>query len=293
MTTPFARSGPLWPVLEREGSINTPEWMNAATWLEHELPEGAHRDVRIHWLTVPLALWLKRRTSQRAPLMVGLNAPQGVGKTTLTRSLVGLFAHVFGLRAVSLSVDDFYLRREEQLALAALHPGNRFLEHRGYPGTHDVPLGASVLTALRDGRDVALPRYDKSAHGGRGDRGNDVTWVRGRVDLVLLEGWMLGFKPVASVEEQALAVLNELLRAYEAWDSLLDVFIALRMKRNDQVVRWRIEAEQAMRASGKPGLSDAEVEDYVRRFLPAYATWRADAELSITLDAERRPVTAG
>jgi D-glycerate 3-kinase len=290
MTTPFARSGPLWPVLVREGAVNASEWMNVATWLEHELPEGANRDVRIHWLTVPLALWLKRRTSQRSPLMVGLNAPQGAGKTTLTRSLVGVFAHVFGLRAVSLSVDDFYLRREEQLALAARHAGNRCLEHRGYPGTHDVTLGASVLAALRDGRDVAVPRYDKAAHGGRGDRSSDVTWVRGRVDLVLLEGWMLGFKPVASVNDAALAVPNELLRAYDAWNSLLDVFLALRMQSVDQVVRWRIEAEQAMRASGRPGLSDAEVEDYVRRFLPAYETWRADTELSITLDAERRPV---
>ena len=290
MTTPFARSGPLWPVLEREGAVNASEWMNVATWLEHELPEGANRDVRIHWLTVPLALWLKRRTSQRSPLMVGLNAPQGAGKTTLTRSLVGVFAHVFGLRAVSLSVDDFYLRREEQLALATRHAGNRYLEHRGYPGTHDVPLGASVLAALRDGRDVALPRYDKSAHGGRGDRSSDVTWVRGRVDLVLLEGWMLGFKPVASVNDAALAVPNELLRAYDAWNSLLDVFIALRMKSVDQVVRWRIEAEQAMRASGRPGLSDAEVEDYVRRFLPAYELWRADAALTLTLDSERRPL---
>ncbi|MER2562747.1 MAG: hypothetical protein ABTQ32_18620 [Myxococcaceae bacterium] len=286
MTTPFARSGPLWPML---GVVNAAEWNDAATWLEHELQHEANRDLRIHWLIVPLALWLKQRSTQRSPLMVGLNAPQGAGKTTLTRNLVGVFAHVFGLRAVSLSVDDFYLRREEQLALATRHPGNRYLEHRGYPGTHDVALGASVLAALRDGRDVALPRYDKSAHGGRGDRSADVSWVRGRVDLVLLEGWMLGFKPVAAVEDTALAAPNELLRAYDAWDSLLDVFIALRMQRVEQVVRWRIEAEQAMRASGRPALSDAEVEDYVRRFLPAYELWRAEAELSVTLDAERRP----
>ena len=286
MTTPFARSGPLWPVL---GAVNAAEWNDAVTWLEHELPHEANRDLRIHWLIVPLALWLKQRATQRSPLMVGLNAPQGAGKTTLTRSLVGVFAHLFGLRAVSVSVDDFYLRRDEQLGLAARHPGNRYLEHRGYPGTHDVALGASVLAALRDGRDVALPRYDKSAHGGRGDRSADVSWVRGRVDLVLLEGWMLGFKPVAVVEDAALAVPNELLRTYDVWNSLLDVFIALRMQRVEQVVRWRIEAEQAMRASGKSGLSDAEVEDYVRRFLPAYELWRADAELSVTLDAQRRP----
>ena len=57
----------------------------------------------------------------------------------------------------------------------------------------------------------------------------------------------------------------------------------------DRAIEALVYAEQAMRASGKSGLSDAEVEDYVRRFLPAYELWRADAELSVTLDAQRRP----
>jgi hypothetical protein len=240
MTTPFARSGPLWPTLEREGAVDDLDWTRAARWLEGELPAGPHRDARIHWLTVPLALWVRQRTRVGETLMVGLNAAQGAGKTTLTRSLEGLFAEVFGLRAISLSIDDFYLRRDEQLALAARHPGNRYLEHRGFPGTHDVPLGASVLTALRDGCDVAVPRYDKSAHAGRGDRSDEVRWVRDRQDVVLLEGWMLGFKPVAQVNDQALAVCNELLRPYAAWDSLLHALIALQVeaeKRFDKSVR--------------------------------------------------------
>ncbi len=240
MTTPFARSGPLWSTLEREGAVNDLDWTRAARWLEGELPAGPHREARIHWLTVPLALWVRQRAKAGETLMVGLNAPQGAGKTTLTRSLEGLFSDVFGLRAISLSIDDFYLRRDEQVALAASYPGNRYLEHRGFPGTHDVPLGASVLTALRDGRDVAVPRYDKSAHAGRGDRGDEVRWVRDRQDVVLLEGWMLGFTPVAQVNDKAVAVCNELLRAYAAWDSLLDVLIAMRMQAVDQVVRTRI-----------------------------------------------------
>lgn len=296
----FIRRGPAFPALERLGPIDAQAWDKAAQWLERALPAGPHREERLHWLTVPIALWLLHhvRAKPTRPLLAGLNAPQGAGKTTLTTALVGLLREVFGLHVVSLSIDDFYLRHGEQVALAAAHPGNRYLEHRGYPGTHDVLLGEGVLRALAEGRDVNLPRYDKSAHAGRGDRSPDVTPVRGAVDLVLLEGWMLGFEPVEQMPDPALATPNALLREYARWTRLLEVMVCLRMADPQQVVRWRIEAEAAMRASGRPGLSDAEVEDYVRRFLPAYATWGPtvgrtftdERLLTLTLDASRTPV---
>ncbi len=45
---------------------------------------------------------------------------------------------------------------------------------------------------------MAVPRYDKSCHGGRGDRAPESAWpvVKGPLDIVLFEGWMLGFTPV-------------------------------------------------------------------------------------------------
>jgi D-glycerate 3-kinase len=46
-------------------------------------------------------------------------------------------------------------------------------------------------------RQVAIPRYDKSQQDGQGDRAPQQTWPvkRGAVDVVLFEGWMLGFPP--------------------------------------------------------------------------------------------------
>ena len=40
-----------------------------------------------------------------------------------------------------------------------------------------------------------MPRYDKSAHEGKGDRAKEEDWdkVDGPLDLVIVEGWMLGF----------------------------------------------------------------------------------------------------
>jgi hypothetical protein len=54
-----------------------------------------------------------------------------------------------------------------------------------------------------------------------------------------------------------------------------------------------------MKAQGKPGLSREAVEDYVRRFLPAYALWagrapariRPDQTLVVDIDERRRAIT--
>src|ERR1019366_8018914 len=106
---------------------------------------------------------LRNSPGIRRPILVGLSAPQGAGKTTLTRELCRL-ASEDGLRAASVSIDDFYLARQEQIDLAKRHADNPYLQHRGYPGTHDVHLGTRVLTALKNidehGR-VALPSYDR------------------------------------------------------------------------------------------------------------------------------------
>ncbi|MDP2273869.1 MAG: hypothetical protein Q8K32_24220 [Archangium sp.] len=240
--------------------------------------------------------WLKEQVAhaRRRPVLAGLSAPQGAGKTTLVGKLVPLLA-AHGVRAVALSIDDFYLRREEQVQLAAANPGNPYLEHRGYPGTHDVELGARTLTALLQGAEVELPRYDKTAHGGRGDRSPRGERVQGRFDVVLLEGWMLGFTPVPAVDP-LLEVINQKLTAYEAWYRLIDVMVCLRAEDPRFVLRWRTEAEDKVRASGKPALSPAAIEDYVRRFLPAYekyaatvasGRWSPERQLVFTLDVER------
>ena len=241
--------------------------------------------------------------SRRRPLILGLQAPQGAGKTTIGARVLAALPGL-GLRATSVSIDDFYLTRTEQLALAAAHPGNPYLEHRGYPGTHDIGLGERTLGALRElgaGR-MRLPVYDKSLHGGRGDRAPESDWrdVAGPLDLVIVEGWMLGFEPVTEsrLPDPRLAFPNQALASYARWYQHLDAFIVLRPLDWNYVVKWRVEAEENMKAQGKPGLSREAIEDYVRRFLPAYAVWAGrppariapDRALTVEIDEHRRAV---
>jgi D-glycerate 3-kinase len=242
----------------------------------------------------------------RRPLVIGIQGPQGAGKTTLTRGLLeALPAH--GLSGATVSIDDFYLTHAGQLEVAAAHPGNPYLEHRGYPGTHDIELGERTLEDCRRSgpsgrRTIAIPVYDKSAHAGRGDRAPVQRWraVPMPVDLVFVEGWMLGFMPVpeASLIDRNLIEPNRALAAYERWYRHIDAWVILRALDPNYVLTWRVEAEERMKTTGKPGLSRADIEDYIRRFLPAYRTWggapqHVTPDLRIELSIDRSRSLAG
>lgn len=305
----FASSGPAFQTLEQLGPIDWDLWRTAADRLSQDLAGAADLPRRIHHLYIPVFLFAvaQARASAKRPVFVGIQAPQGGGKTTLVSHVLALLSEA-GLRGTGVSIDDFYVTRQEQLALADAHPGNPYLEHRGYPGTHDIDLGVSTLGALAalgpgvNERVARVPVYDKSAHGGRGDRASSDRWrdVASPLDLVFVEGWMFGFSPVAdsSIDDAFFKEPNRALARYAEWYRFLDAFVALRAVDPNFVVKWRIEAEERMAAQGKPALSRAAIEDYVRRFLPAYARYAGgvpanvpdDRRLIIGLDELRRPV---
>jgi D-glycerate 3-kinase len=223
------------------------------------------------------------------PRVVAISGPQGSGKSTLATALVSAFTST-GVDAIALSIDDFYLTRNEQVALATRYPGNRYLEHRGYPGTHDTALGNAVLDDLRHGRPTKLPRYDKSAFGGRGDRAPESSWTT--VDrpprLVFFEGWMLGFTPVdEELATGAMRAPNALLQSYAQWN-VSDAFVLLEAAELSFIVSWRVDSERARRARGEPTLSDDEARDYIERFLPAYELYVPRLASAVTGPHARR-----
>lgn len=145
-----------------------------------------------------------------SPLFIAVQGPQGSGKTFLTTRLhEALTSPPHSLSVAVISIDDLYLPHDQLVAVAQANPNNRLLQGRGQPGTHDVKLGSQILTQLKyineqdehgGGASVQIPRFEKSLFGGEGDRVETGTIVQPPVDVVVLEGWCVGFHPSTSDE---------------------------------------------------------------------------------------------
>jgi D-glycerate 3-kinase len=194
-------------------------------------------------------------------LLIGMNGSQGSGKSTLAALLTQLLAKEFGLKAIDLSIDDFYLTRQSRVSLARqIHP---LLETRGVPGTHDVSLMCETLQQLtRENSDVSIPRFDKACD----DRYPARQWdkVSAPFDIVIVEGWCLGspaqaeaalHKPVNDLEaledpdgHWRRYVNQQISGHYQDIYQMMDLWIMLRAPSFACVYQWRLEQEEKLAA---------------------------------------------
>jgi D-glycerate 3-kinase len=238
----------------------------AADWqrsfLDKERLPASYLDVAGRFFDPLAALLAARRGARCRPLRVAINGSQGSGKSTLAAYLVASLAQCAGLRAVALSLDDFYLGRVERERLAAaVHP---LLATRGVPGTHDIPLLERTLEALtaEQVESLALPSFDKAAD----DRRPRDDWPRVAtpVDVVLLEGWCLGARaeaprslvnPINDLEREEDGdgtwrryVNAALSRDFELLYPAFDLWVMLAAPSFEQVLAWRTEQEEKLRS---------------------------------------------
>jgi D-glycerate 3-kinase len=227
-------------------------------------------------LAADIAAWVPSQPPQ--PIAIGILALQGTGKSTLVQCLKKLLQEDWNLTAVCLSLDDLYLPYADRQKLKEEDPR---LIWRGPPGTHDVNLGVRVLKQLRSQQfPVLLPQFDKSAYLGQGDRSESVAIHK--ADVILFEGWFVGVRPVAPLmldhapppvvtdaDREFALDMNRNLHAYLPLWEQLDHLILLNPTDYRLSIQWRQEAEAKMRATGKPGMSDAEIVEFVEYFWKA------------------------
>ena len=230
------------------------------------------------WLPIALNLATARQQSDRT-FVQGILGGQGTGKTTLC-IILKLILNYLGFSVASLSIDDIYLTyaEREQLKLQDSH-----LTWRGPPGTHDVNLGLQTIEQCLQSdydTDILMPRFDKSAYNGSGDRTNPEAIKK--PDILLFEGWFVGVKPIAkdcfdncphpiiTAEDRQFAKdNNQRLQAYlPLWDKL-DSLIILYPEDYRLSRQWRKDAERKMMATGKAGMSDKEIDRFVEYFWQA------------------------
>jgi len=242
------------------------------------------------------------------PMVLGICGSQGSGKSTLATALASEL-EAEGKACAVLSIDDFYLTRDERKRLAEqVHP---LSITRGPPGTHDVPMAIEVLDALRAGHPVALPRFDKA----RDDRCDPATWpvAPSHCDVILFEGWCVG--AVAQTDEALAQPVNrleavedpdgawrrwvneELSGPYPGLFARIDRLVLLQAPGFEVVMDWRLQQEEELRAAAEEqaGVMD---RDQIARFIQHYeritrhiiAEMPGRADLVVRLDEQRRPV---
>ncbi|THH03388.1 hypothetical protein EW145_g6294 [Phellinidium pouzarii] len=246
--------------------------------------------------------------SHRTPLFVAFQGPQGSGKTFLTSQIRAVLnAPPHNLSVAVLSIDDLYLPHRGLTAVAAAHPHNALLAGRGQPGTHDVSLGTELLKELNEingdvdtssdkERAVRFPIFEKSLFDGQGDRVEDGVVVKPPLDVVLFEGWCVGFCPVneseidrryaqpipdlkgildiQSFSKKNILEINAYLCDYVEWWSFFDAFVQVKPSESmpySLIYKWRLQQEHNMKAkNGGKGMTDEQVKRFIDRYIPGY-----------------------
>lgn len=156
------------------------------------------------------------------------------------------------LPTLAFSLDDLYLTNADQRRLAAANPDNPLLQHRGQPSTHDIALGKQIFKSLKRGLPTKIPKYDKSAYDGQGERlpesewemVNDVANGQQRIQVVIFEGWCVGFR--ARPAEEIRAAWEDAVRKKAAGDydgQLANVKLEHVMKLNEALKEYDVFTE--------------------------------------------------
>ncbi|MGK7942804.1 MAG: glycerate kinase [Crocosphaera sp.] len=260
-------------------------------------------------LWLPLAIKLsEEKSKQKSPLIQGILGVQGTGKTTLSNILCIILKQL-GYTTVTLSIDDFYKTYEERQKLQKKEPR---LIWRGPPGTHDIALGIQTLKQLKDthySQPILIPRFDKSLWNGQGDRIEPE--IINQPDIILFEGWFVGVRPINEVEfnhaplpikteedKQFAKDINQQLKAYLPLWNQLDSLMILYPQDYRFSKQWRKKAEHKMILSGKTGMTEQQIDEFVNYFWKAlhpqlFITPLAQnpnlVDLVITIDANHHP----
>jgi D-glycerate 3-kinase len=277
----------------------------------HQLPTSYADLINSYFLPLVDTLHAHLNGAKR-PLVIGLNGAQGSGKTTLGDFLVHALTTEYGLNVVGISLDDFYLTKQQRLDLSkSVHP---LFETRGVPGTHDLPLAMSTLQSLIDGKETRIPRFNKALD----DRFDEKEWdvIPSGVDVIVFEGWCNGAEaqfpeelstPVNQLENDEDKELvwrkyinQQLLNHYPYLFNLVDQWIMLKAPSFDCVYNWRLEQEHKLAKRLESESADVKssvmTDEEVARFIRFYQritenilkTLPAKVNYLFELDKERR-----
>jgi len=235
--------------------------------------------------------------------IIGLSALPGTGKTTLGKWLEAISLKLKFKIAV-ISIDDFYLPSNEMKIAIRNNPWN---VSRGFPGSHSVKLMHDKLLEWKKNGELNVPVFDKSLRDGLGDRSH---WRSDNPDLLILEGWFLGTKPLStdindlfferiklsSHESSYRFKIQKNLKEYlDVW-SLIDNIWHLKPLKFEYMNMWKSNQEQEMLLQKGNALKDKKLSNFLRMLnvsLPHKSFDVIDSYALLFIDKERNLIKSG
>ena len=262
------------------------------------------KDDWIWGLALPLlsqAYKLNKKSSERN--IIGISALPGTGKTTLGKWLESISLKLkFKLSVIS--IDDFYLPSEEMEFAIKNNPWN---VSRGFPGSHSIDLMKEKLLKWKTDGQLNVPVFDKSLRKGLGDRAH---WREESPDLLIIEGWFLGVKPLSidldnsekispplSVCESSYRnkIQNNLDQYLDVWN-MIDQIWHLKPLKFEYLNEWKSNQEKSMQFKSGSSLKDDNLSNFLRMLnvsIPHKSFDDINSDVLLMINQERKLIRVG
>ena len=247
-------------------------------------------------------IYYLEKSSFSKPL-IGLSALPGTGKTTLGL-LIEKLALRMNINVSVVSMDDFYLpfiEMEEAIK------GNPWRVSRGFPGSHSVNLIENRILDWKNTGKFNYPVFDKSLRNGLGDR---ESWKTTFPEILVIEGWFLGIKPLnrnymindlneynllPDEKSYRLKIQNNLNNYLKIWNLIDKIW---QIKPNDFLYmnKWKSNQEAQMFKIKGNALKDNELINFIRMLnysIPQESFNVINSNYKIVLGQEREVIFAG
>ena len=235
--------------------------------------------------------------------IIGISALPGTGKTTLGKWLESTSLKLkFKLSVIS--IDDFYLPSEEMELAIKNNPWN---VSRGFPGSHSLDLMKEKLLKWKTDGQLNVPVFDKSLRNGLGDR---AFWREEHPDLLIIEGWFLGVKPLSINSDNSLNILPP-LNAYECsyrekiqnnlehyldiWN-MIDKIWHLKPLKFKYMNKWKTYQEKNMHVKTGSSLKDDNLNNFLRMLnvsIPHESFDEINSDVLLMINQERKLIRVG
>ena len=183
---------------------------------------------------------------------------QGSGKSTLSIQIKKYFKKFYFKSVVILSIDDFYLSTNQRKQLAKKLKTNLF-DTRGVPCTHNLKLLIETVDKLkRNNFPVYIPIFDKVT-----DNKKKHNRKINKADLIILEGWCVGSKPInpeylkknindlEKINDPKMiwrTAYNQALVEYQKLFNKFNYYIFIKLPNWQYVINWKYKQELGLRS---------------------------------------------